>query len=171
MPWQPSTTLPVVTIWAALAAYAVAELGRAHVVPGLGHRSVRGIWSCACLLYLAHVASAFQFWHSWSHAAAYAHTATQVAAVVGLNWGGGIYANYAFTALWLVEVAWWWAAPVSYEMRPKGVVFTVRAIFLFMIVNGAVVFVAGPMRWVGAGLVAALLVAWLRAPRPQPAQR
>ena len=43
MPWQPSTTLPVVTIWAALAAYAVAELGRAHVVPGLGHRSVRGL--------------------------------------------------------------------------------------------------------------------------------
>ena len=171
MAWSPSTILPVVTIWAALAAYTVAELGRAHVGPVRGHRGVRGIWSCACLLYLAHVASAFQFWHSWSHAAAYAHTATQVAAVVGLNWGGGIYANYAFTALWVVEVAWWWAAPVSYETRPPGIVFTIRAIFLFMIINAAVVFVAGPMRWVGAGLVSALLVAWRRPLRPHPAAR
>ena len=170
MAWSPSTILPVVTIWAALAAYTIAELGRVHVGPVRGRQSVRGIWSCACLLYLAHVASAFQFWHGWSHAEACAHTATQVAAVVGLNWGGGIYANYAFTALWLVEVAWWWAAPVSYENRPSGVIFTVRAIFLFMIVNGAVVFVTGSMRWVGAGLVAALLVAWRRGPRPQLAQ-
>ena len=171
MPWQPSTTLPVVTIWAALAAYTVAELGRAHLVSGLGQKGVRWIWSCACLLYLAHVASAFQFWHGWSHAAAYTHTATQVAAVVGLSWGGGIYASYAFTALWLGEVAWWWAAPMSHETRPSWVDLTVRAIFLFMIVNGAVVFVPGLMRWVGAGLVVALLIAWRRAAQPQTAHR
>ncbi len=62
----------------------------------------------------------------WSHAAAYAHTATQVAAGVGLNWGGGIYANYAFTALWLVEVGWWWAAPVFDVWQPVATVWEDR---------------------------------------------
>ena len=48
-----------------------------------------------------------------------------------------------------------------------------RAFFLFMIVNGAVVFVSGPQQWLGVLIVAVLLVAWrpcppplARAPRP-----
>ena len=171
MPWQPSTD-PA----------SCDDLGRPGRLcgrrAGSGARRARsrspecpGIWSCACLLYLAHVASAFHFWHGWSHAAAYAHTATQVAAVVGLNWGGGIYANYAFTALWLVEVAWWWAAPVSYEMRPKGGCLHRSSHLPVHDRQRGRRVCGGPMRWVGVGLVAALLVAWLRSPRPQPAQR
>ena len=62
------------------------------------------------------------------------------------------------------EAAWWWAAPVRYRARARGVRLTIRAVFLFMIVNGAVVFVDGPMRWVGGALVVWLIWMWWRSP-------
>ena len=160
----------VVTIWMALIAYTFSELGRTRVIPGITNRWNRRVVSCACLLYVAHVVAAFQLRYDWSHAAAYAHTAAQSAATVGLDWGAGIFLNYAFTVLWLAEVAWWWVAPKSYETRPSGVDLAVRAIFLVMIVNGAVVFVPGVTRWLGAVLAAALLIACARIPRHRPAQ-
>ena len=152
--------LTAATIWGALIAYTVAESGRAQLIRGLSCGRARNVWSLGCLLYAAHVWSAFQFQHDWSHEAAYAHTAEQTAALVGLVLGGGIYVNYLFTALWVEEVVWWWVAPTSYDARSVRVRFAVRAVFLFMIVNGAVVFVDGPMRWLGAGIVAVLLVVW-----------
>ena len=78
--------------------------------------------------------------------------------------GGGLYLNYVFTALWIGETVWWWASPHSYGTRSRTATLTVRAVFIFMIVNGAVVFVDGPMRWVGAGIVAALLATWMSHP-------
>ena len=36
----------------------------------------------------------------------------------------------------------------------------VRGAFIFMIVNGAVVFVDGPGRWLGIAIVAALIAIW-----------
>ena len=105
--------------------------------------------------------AAFTFHHGWSHQAAYAATAEQTAALIGRAWGGGLYLNYAFTALWIEETVWWWASPHSYGTRSRTATLTVRAVFLFMIVNGAVVFVDGPMRWVGAGIVAVLLATWM----------
>ena len=152
--------LTTATIWGALIAYTVAEGGRARLIPAFSGERARNVWTLGCLLYVAHVASAFQFQHGWSHEAAYAYTADQTAALVGLVWGGGIYVNYLFTALWIEEVVWWWVAPTSYHARSSWVRFAVRAVFLFMIVNGAVVFVAGPMRGLGAGIVAVLLVVW-----------
>ena len=166
-----TSAMVVVTIWMAMGAYTLSELGRTHVIPGMTNRWSRKIVSCACLFYMVHVAAAFQVHHGWSHAAAYAHTATRAEATVGLPWGGGIYANYAFTALWLAEIAWWWVALNSYDTRPLGVDLTVRVIFLFMIVNGAVVFVPGAMRWVGAALAATLVVAYMRVLRSRPARR
>ena len=165
-----SSALLVVTIWIALLAYTFSELGRTRVIPGITTRWSRRVVSCACLLYVAHVVAAFHFRYDWSHTAAYAHTVTQSAATLGLDWGAGIFVNYAFTALWLGEVAWWWVAPKSYETRPSGVDLAVRAIFLFMIVNGAVVFVPGITRWLGAVLTVALLVAYTRTPRRRPVQ-
>src|SRR5262245_10761780 len=61
-------------------------------------------WTVGCLAFLLHVGCAFQFYHHWSHRAAYEATARQTAEVVGLDWGGGLYANYAFAAVWVADV-------------------------------------------------------------------
>ena len=158
------TALVSITIWVALVLYVIAERGKAirpSASPPLTWPRV--VWSLACASYLAHVVTAFDRHHGWSHAAAYAHTAEQTAALVGLAWGGGIWFNYAFTTLWIGEAAWWWMAPASYTGRRRGLEHTVRGVFLFMIVNGAVVFVDGPMRWVGVVIVVWLIWMWWTA--------
>jgi hypothetical protein len=73
------------------------------------------------------------------------------------RFGGGLFVNYFFLALWTLEAAWWWLAPASYRavVAARG---GVRAFFLFMFLNGAVVFAHGPLRALGAAAV--LLVAW-----------
>ena len=155
--------LITVTIWLALGAYAASEAGQAGRVTILGQSGSRVMLTVGCLLYLAHVAAAFSSEHAWSHTAAYENTARQTEAVFGLDWGGGLYVNYAFSALWVSEVAWWWLAPDSYLERRRWIPVTVRSVFLVMIANGAVVFVDGPMRWVGLGIVAALAATWWSA--------
>ena len=153
------------TIWLSLGAYVAGEAGRAEVVPGLGTAGTRLTWTLGCAFYLAHVLSAFAVEHAWSHTAAYDHTSQQTAAMVGLNWGGGVYVNYAFSALWVSEAGWWWLSPASYLKRKPWIDASIRSVFLFMIVNGAVVFVDGLMRWVGLAMVGALVVTWSRPGR------
>lgn len=120
----------------------------------------RRAWTAGCLLFLLHVACAFQFYHHWSHTAAYAATARQTAEVVGLAWGGGLYANYAFTLLWVVDASWWWRGLDRYETRPRAVNWAVQGFFGFMAFNGAVVFGRGAARWLGLGACLLLAATW-----------
>jgi hypothetical protein len=130
----------------------------------IGLRAARLVWTGGFAAYLVHVACAFHFYHGWSHRAAYEATARQSAEVVGLAWGGGLYANYAFTLVWGADVAWWWAAPAHYRQRPRIVEWAVQAFLAFIVVNATVVFGFGTIRWIGlaagvalAGLVGAAL--------------
>jgi hypothetical protein len=106
-------------------------------------------WTGGCLAYLTHVACAFEFYHHWSHAEAYAFTARQTAAVVGWDWGGGLYVNYAFTLVWLADAAWWWISVKSYETRPRWIAWTVNGFMGFIAFNATVVFAEGFSRWFG----------------------
>jgi hypothetical protein len=121
-----------------------------------GARRARTPWTAACLLYVAHVASAFHFVHEWSHASAYRETARQTAELIGFDWGGGLYWNYLFTLVWTADAAWWWIDGTSYERRPRWVTAAVHGFVGFMFVNGVVVFATGPVRWAGAVATAAL---------------
>lgn len=123
-------------------------------------RMARLIWTAACLLYLAHVACAFQFYHHWSHRAAYEQTARQTAQVVGFDWGGGLYFNYLFTAAWVGDVAWWWKGLVVYRDRPLWIQTTIHTFFAFMFFNATVVFAAGWTRWLGVAAMVALGLIW-----------
>ncbi len=152
------------TAWVSLWLYAAGEIHRVvqratRITTGNASR-----WwnSLGCATFLVHVACAFQFYHGWSHAAAYAETARQTAALLGRSWGGGLYVNYLFALVWLGEVTWSWWGSRGYRDRPRWVTWGVRCFFLFMIVNGTVVFVQGPMRWVGVCLCVALLFCWSR---------
>lgn len=152
------------TIWLAVAAWAVSEvLRRAGAPPG---RAARAAFTAGALLLAAHTAAAFQVHHGWSHAAAFTDTARRTEQMTGFASGSGLYLNYAFIALWLADAAWWWLRPDAYLHRARLVDALVFAFFVFMIVNGAVVFAAGPMRLFGAAAVAAALAARLmmRAP-------
>ncbi|MGH9968955.1 MAG: hypothetical protein ACREBG_14300, partial [Pyrinomonadaceae bacterium] len=97
------------TIWVSIVGYAVGS-----VVFALSRRraqwdsAARVVWTVACASLFAHFISAFQFYHGWSHAAAYGDTARQTEEVFGLHWGGGLFINYALLIAWIVDIAWWW---------------------------------------------------------------
>jgi hypothetical protein len=105
--------------------------------------------------------ASFHWRHGWSHADAVQHTARQTAELTGWNWGGGIYLNYVFAAMWCWEAAAAWLWPAALERRPRTVEWSFRGFYLFMIFNAAVVFVPGPARWLGAACCLALAALWL----------
>ena len=124
------------------------------VVRSRSPRWGRLTWTAGCLAYLMHVACAFEFYHHWSDTDAYAFTARQTAAVVGLDWGGGLYVNYAFTLVWIADVVWWWLrsdAPMP-ALRWIG-----HGFMGFIAFNATVVFATGFSRWFGIG--ACILIA------------
>ncbi len=159
---KPGELITRLTVWFALGAYAVGVvlLRLAKTNPSR-LRDARLWWTLGCAFFIAHVVCAFTFFHGWSHAAAYRDTAQQTAAMTGIHWGGGLYFNYLFAAAWLVDVLWWWIAPDRFARRPKWLTIAWHAFFFFMVLNGAVVFAHGPMRWLGALLCAGPLAVWL----------
>ncbi len=149
------------TVRVALALYTLAVAGML-----LGERrrwwrpAARWAWTLGCAAYLAHVGCAFHSFHGWSHAAAYAETARRTEELFGLAWGGGLYFNYLFTAVWVGDVLWWWAAPAAYQARPRWLGWAVHGFLAFMAFNGAVVFATGLIRWAGLTAGLALAVLW-----------
>ena len=147
------------TVQGALLLYA-ATLGLRLARPSSG-RAARILWTAGCLLFLAHVAAAFHFFHGWSHAHAYRETARQTRDLVGVGSGAGLYLNYVFTAAWVADAAWWWIAGLDrYRRRGQWVDVLLHGFMLFIAINATVVFERGPIRWVGVG-VAGVLVALL----------
>lgn len=143
------------TIWLAVFAWAATE-----VLKRRGQsETARGVWTSGAALLAVHIALAFHYWHGWSHAAAYQSTAIQSAQLTGVASGWGIYLNYALLAVWVADAAWWWVSPRAYETRSRAIDRTVFAFFLFMMVNGAVVFATTAMRYAGAAAVAVAVAA------------
>lgn len=138
------------TIAGSLAAWAAAEVLHSRV-----------LWTAAAGLALAHSAAAFAVFYGWSHDRAMAATAQQTVAVTGLDWGGGLFFNYAFLLVWMADVMWWWIGERSYDGRPRTIDFLIRGFLFFMFVNGAIVFADGVIRVIGIVAVAIVSVSWL----------
>jgi hypothetical protein len=145
------------TIAASIASYTGAEWLRFR---GGATRqgTARALWTLAAVLCLVHAAAAFHWRHHWSHAAAYEDTAAQTAALTGLEWGGGLWINYLFLVLWIADAGWWWWSPRSYRSSGSLLTSVVTGFFLFMFLNGAVIFADGMMQILG--IAAVLVVAW-----------
>ena len=160
------------TIWVTLAGYFIGA-----VVFGLSRqrrnwaRAARLVWTIACISLLAHVACAFHFYHGWSHMAAYQQTARQTAEVVGLNWGGGVYINYALAVGWVIDCIWWWLDSDGYRRRPRLLAAIWQAFLIFIIFNATVVFETGPLRWLGLTMCAALGILWLYSSRHKSSRK
>ena len=151
------------TIWITIVAYAIGSVvfalsrGRAH-----WDSATRLIWTIAVASLIAHFICAYEFYHHWSHDSAYLDTARHTEAVTGLNWGGGLFINYAFIILWTIDISWWWLGGLnSYRIRPLLLVAAWHGFLIFILFNATVVFKDGLTRWVGVGICTVLGVAWI----------
>jgi len=118
------------------------------------------LWTAGFGLFLTHVGCAFQFYHGWSHLAAYEHTARQTAKVVGIYWGGGLYFNYLFIGIWIGDVTAWWRMGDAYIDR-RQFYYAVQTIFAFMIINATIVFGPPFWKWVALAGATGLLLIWI----------
>ena len=156
--------LTKVTIWIAILGYAFGSVAFAlSRNKHQGDSIARLAWTIASVGLLAHLFCAFHFFHGWSESAAYRETARQTAEVLGLNWGVGLYVNYALIIGWVVDVGWWWVRGVgSYRHRPWFLMAAWHGFLIFIIFNATVVFKTGFVRWVGLCVCLGLCLAWWR---------
>jgi hypothetical protein len=149
------------TIWVALALFVAAEAGKQRFSQRMAVPDwVWPVWLGGAGLCTLHIVLAFAGRHGWSHETAVRETARQTAAVYGVSWGGGVYVNYVFVAIWLIEAWWWRAYPSHYFGRPRAITWAVRGFYFVIILNAAVVFAGVPGRAIGVVLVGVLLWAW-----------
>jgi len=87
--------------------------------------------------------------------------ASQTFEMTGLDTGIGLYFNYAFAGLWLVDTALWWLFPSSHKRRSYWLEGTLQFIFLFMFFNATVVFGRSSVRLLGAVLCALGAIGWI----------
>jgi hypothetical protein len=150
------------SVWVSIAAYTLGciafAIRRTSVNIDLW---ARNLWTIACSAMVAHYILAYHFFHHWSHDSAYVETARQTDEVFRINWGGGLFINYALLALWIVDVAWWWFRGLeSYRQRPWPLVLLWHSFLIFIILNATVVFKDGMQRWIGAAITLTLIVSW-----------
>lgn len=128
---------------------------------GRSNFAARWWWTAGLILLGLHIVATLGAYHHWSHADALAHTARRTAELTGWNWGGGLYFNYAFLALWAADTLWWWLNPASYLRRPLWVEVLIQGYLAFIAINATIVFGSGSVRWTSA-VVMILLAAFAR---------
>jgi hypothetical protein len=157
------------SIWIAIVAYTIGCIVFATRRP---LSRVRMAWTIGCAALVAHFAFAFHFFHAWSHESAYVDTARQTAEVFAINWGGGLFINYAVAGLWTADVVWWWLAGAgSYPQRPRWLTLLWHGFLIFIIFNATVVFKDGWVRWIGLLLCLGLCLSWILISRQLSRQR
>jgi hypothetical protein len=135
----------------------------------MGARVGRLLYTGACGLMLLHIAVAFHAGHGWSHARAYRH----VEEVSGF--GPGLFVNYVFAAIWLVDVVWAWINLDHYLARSRWLSWGVLVFMAFIVFNAAIVFGHGINRVISAGFflipltVIAIARPWAPGDGPQNA--
>ena len=155
------------TVWITIVAYAAGAVAFAFSRKRYKwNKAARLSWTVACAALFVHVWCAFHFYHGWSHNAAYVDTARRTDEVFGLNWGGGLYVNYALLVGWSLDVIWWWVRGVeAYRSRPWQVVALWHGFLIFIIFNAAVIFGNGFARWAGLSVCLGLCLVWSLAAR------
>ena len=148
-------------IWLSLAGYAVGAI-TFHLSFGDRRWDARArlAHTFAFVFLIIHVALAFHFFHQWSQESVYRETARQTEEVFAINWGGGMYVNYAFMLGWMIDVIWWWRGLERYRRRPRALAAAWQAFLLFIIFNATVVFASGVVRWLGLALCLTLCFLW-----------
>lgn len=150
------------TVWLALLCYLTALIGWAR-----GHarcaKLARLCWMVGCAFFLAHVVAAFHFYHQWSHTIAMEDTRRETLERTGLNFRGGLYFNYLFAVMWLIDCTGWLIGRNCFSERNKIWFIALHTFFLFMIFNATVVFGRDWAQPAGAIVcLAALMALWMQ---------
>lgn len=150
-----------VSIWASVLGWAA---GAGFLLAGRRNDLARWFWTAGVVAFAVHVASAFEVFYQWSHPVAVGETARQTAEVTGMRTGFGLWLNYAFGLIWAADLIFWWGrGHRAYGARARWIGAGIHGFLAFMIFNGAVVFVQGPIRWSGIALFVGLAALWGRA--------
>ena len=155
------TSLLFVTVWISLALFVVAEIGKRRLFEG---RAAAGFWWLSAIgfaLGVVHVFLAIWINNDWDHAVAWQVTEARTRDMLGFGWGGLLIGNYLFLTYWVVDLWRWRRSPAAYAATAPLALWGGRAFVLFIIAPAAIVFAAGPRHWIGAVLVAAMIVSWL----------
>jgi hypothetical protein len=120
--------------------------------------ALRVFWPLGCAMLFLHIAIAFHLGHGWSHQDAWEHTKQ-----VG-GYGNGIFVNYAFALVWLMDAAWLAVSPASYLSRPRWLHWAIHCFLAFVVFNATVVFGSWLARIAYAGWMA---MCWFVLPRWQ----
>ncbi len=167
--------------WGAVALWAV-QLSMVLWVIGFGlgiwwsdraNRLTVAMWIAGLGFLVLHILLSMGVFHGWSHVEAVQATARRTEEWFGFRFGGGIYANYLFVAVWGLDTslrtAGYWALgencdPLKDTNFKHGVACAIDGFMIFMIVQATVVFAVGPTRWIGllCGLGISLLGIYCR---------
>ena len=151
------------TAWLALAGYFTGALLLLH-----GKKQIsKWVWGAGCDFNFLHILAAFHFTHNWSHTAAVEHVAKQSEAVIGTPFGAGIWFNYVFTMLWIIDATWLWWNKESYARRATWITWAIHSFLFFMVVNAAVVFAPVIVRLPSAVLCLGLAALCVRQLSPK----
>ncbi|MBM3779096.1 MAG: hypothetical protein FJW23_12835 [Acidimicrobiia bacterium] len=144
-------------IWLSLVCFVAAHAAFRDRPVEQGRRWPLTVYWAGAGLAFVHYLAAFHWHYDWSHSQAVLATAGQTAEAFGLDWGGGVWVNYLFLAAWGVDASGY---TLHRPIPPGAWRWMLRAFYLTIIVNGAIVFAAAPMRPFGALLVAGLVWSW-----------
>lgn len=154
------------TARAAVACYLARWLAAARQMTAVPSLVECMLWTSGCLLLCVHMLLAFHVVHDWSWDHALQHTAERTADVTGLRWGGGLYINFAFAALWTADCVLLWSAYRRQTARRRSGTWTTHALLAFIVFNATVVFGPAGWWWVLAAFLLALLMARVSAAGP-----
>lgn len=148
------------TIWIALALFVAADVGRTRLASSRGPASwAWTAWTAGGLLTIVHMLIALDLRYGWDHELAVSETARRSAEVYGSAWRGGLYVNYLFVLAWFGESWRWRRAERRHRRLSPVVTWALRAFFLLIIANGAIVFAVHDAGRVAGVLIVAVL-AW-----------
>ncbi len=85
-------------------------------------------------------------------------TAQQTQELIGIRFGAGLFVNYAFDLVWLVDAMVRMISPGIYSKIPKAYRYCTNSFLIFMAINGAIVFQSGCIRAIGLACVGMLLL-------------
>ena len=116
-------------------------------------------WLLGAVFAGCHVLAAMHVYHQWSHQRAYQHVTEETQRLLGVELGWGIYVNYVFILVWILDAT----VPLLLPTEHQNAYGTrlrqpIHGFIGFIVINGAIVFTDGVTRWIGLAVLAVWLV-------------
>ncbi len=159
------TTAQSASLWAIRIALGLMVLVFAMEIRGRTStdRSTASMWLVGALLSLCHSLGSLATFHQGSQSKAFEATAQQTEELLGVGFGAGLFVNYAFVTVWLIDAFFRILLPSIYNQLPKVYRYCTNGFLIFIAINGAIVFQSGWVRGMGlACLTMLLLLSWQR---------